>query len=153
MAQKTGKEVATYALLHLVAAETDDKAWQMCNDIVEQADIEAISNMLNPAKLDTVQDGSIAKIRGSEEEGNLIAGDPEDSNMAFMGIPALIGSYETVARKIDDIASHPKVKGILFSWPEWVSGIRDFGEKVIPLLECRKDWDVNRDGGLRGGST
>ena len=152
MAQKTGKEVATYALLHLVAAETDDKAWQMCNDIVEQADLAAIENMLVPAGLDTHQDGNIQQIRSSVEQGELAGGDPEEANMAFMGIPALIGSYQTVARKIDDIASHPKVKGILFSWPEWVSGIRDFGEKVIPLLECRKDWDVNRDGGLRGGS-
>lgn len=145
----TGQEVATYALLHLVAEETDEKAAQTCRDIVAGGDIGAIETMISSAKLDTVQDGTTQQIRESVTE-DLLQGDPEEANMAFMGIPAIVGSYETVAQKIDALAADPNIEGILFSWPDWVEGIRTFGERVIPLLECRKGWDPSRDGGLRG---
>lgn len=53
-----------------------------------------------------------------------------------MGCPALVGSYETVARKIDTIATDPNIEGLLFGWPEWVLGIRYFGDAF-----CRS-WPV-----------
>ncbi|NOT55732.1 MAG: hypothetical protein HOP18_14120, partial [Deltaproteobacteria bacterium] len=80
----------------------------------------------------------------------LLAGDIEIANMAFMGCPALVRSYATVARKIDAIARDPNIEGLLFSWPEWVSGIRHFGERIIPLLACRRGWEPATMGGLRG---
>ncbi len=148
-AEATGNDVATYALLHLVAEETDEKAAQTARDIAKGADVGAIETMIASAKLDTVQDGTTEQLRKTVEE-DLLAGDPEEGHMAFMGIPAIVGSYETVARKIDVLAADPNVEGILFSWPDWVDGIRRFGEEVIPRLECRKGWDPARDGGLRG---
>ena len=148
MGDRNGRSVATYALLHLVAEESDEKAHQVCRDIVAGGDVEAILSMVASAQLDTVQDGTTQKLRDSAAE--LLGGDPEVGNMAFMGYPAIVGSYETVARKIDALAADPNVEGILFSWPDWVSGIRRFGERVIPLLECRKGWVPERDGGLRG---
>ncbi len=149
MAANTGNEVATYALLHLVAEETDEKAEQVSRDIVAGGDLEAIQTMIASAQLDTVQDGTTEQLRQSVA-AELLGGDPEEANMAFMGFPAIVGSYETVARKIDALAADPNVEGILFSWPDWVSGIRRFGERVMPLLACRKGWDPARDGGLRG---
>ncbi len=149
LAHKTGREVATYALLHLVAEETDEKADQVCRDIVAGGDLDAIRTMIASAQMDTVQDGTTEQLRQSAAEA-LLGGDPEEANMAFMGFPAIVGSYETVAQKIDALAADPNVEGILFSWPDWVSGIRRFGERVLPLLECRKGWDVARMGGLRG---
>ena len=48
------------------------------------------------------------------------------------------------------MAAEPNLDGLLFSWPDWMPGIRAFGERVIPLLECRRDWDMTSQGGLRG---
>ena len=149
LGNRSGQEVATYALLHLVAEESDEKAAQVCRDIVAGGDIAAIQTMIASAQLDTVRDGTTQQLRESVAE-DLLAGDPEEANMAFMGFPAIVGSYQTVARKIDALAADPNVAGILFSWPDWVPGIRRFGECVIPLLECRKGWDPLRHGGLRG---
>jgi pyrimidine oxygenase len=146
-----GTQVGTYALFHLVAEETDELAWQRARAIAEAGDLEAIQNVLNSANLDSVKDGTTGQLRESvTADAGLLAGDIETSNLAFMGCPAIVGSYETVARKIDAIAADPNIEGILFSWPEWVSGIRTFGERIIPLLECRRGWDVEAMGGLRG---
>ena len=58
----------------------------------------------------------------------------EDGNLAFMGIPVIHGSFDTVARKIDQIEADTGIDGMLFSWPDFVTGVRDFGECVKPLL-------------------
>jgi len=149
LGRRSGQEVATYALFHLVAEENDEKATQVCRDIVAGGDLEAIQTMIASAQMDTVQDGTTQQLRESAAE-ELLGGDPEAANMAFMGFPAIVGSYQTVARKIDALAADPNVAGILFSWPDWVTGIRRFGQCVIPLLACRKGWDPERRGGLRG---
>jgi len=150
-ATKQGTRVGTYALLHLIAEETDDLAWKKAKTIAEQGDVEAIQNMVKSATLDSVQDGTTEQLRESATaSAGLLAGDIEIANMAFMGFPALVGSYETVAHKIDAIATDPNIEGLLFSWPEWVSGIRNFGERIIPRLACRRGWDTATMGGLRG---
>lgn len=111
----------------------------------------SIKFMINLANLDSVKDGTTGHVRHSAEaSAGLLGGDVESGNMAFMSFPAIVGSFETVARKIDAIARSGDVEGILFSWPDWVSGIRKFGERVIPLLECRRDWRAETMGGLRG---
>jgi len=38
--------------------------------------------------------------------------------MAFMSFPAIVGSFETVARKIDAVAEDANIEGILFNWPD-----------------------------------
>ena len=56
--------------------------------------------------------------------------------MAFMGIPVILGSPTTVAREIDKFVADTGIDGLLFSWPDFVPGIRNFGEQVMPLLQC-----------------
>jgi len=148
---KQGTRVATYALFQLVAEETDEQAWHTARTIVAQGDVEAIQNIVRSATLDSVKDGTTEQLRGSTiGDDGLLAGDIETANMAFMGCPAIVGSYETVAKKIDTIAIDSNIEGLLFSWPEWVSGIRTFGERVMPLLACRRGWNPETMGGLRG---
>lgn len=144
-------KVGTYALFHLVAAETDEQAWAWTRDIVAKGDRAAIATMVGSAQLDTVKDGTTGQLVGSAgSDDTLLAGDVETGNMAFMGFPAIVGSWQTVADKIDALAEDSGLDGILFSWPDWVSGIRNFGEQVIPRLACRQGWDVETMGGLRG---
>jgi pyrimidine oxygenase len=46
----------------------------------------------------------------------------------------LVGSYETVARQIDQVATMKGVEGMMFTFDDFEVGTRDFGEKVMPLL-------------------
>jgi pyrimidine oxygenase len=150
-AYEYGTRVGTYALFHLIADDTDEKAWATAQKIVAQGDVEAIKCMIELASLDSVKGGTTEQLReAAAVDASLLGGEIEVGNMAFMSFPAIIGSFETVARKIDAIAENGNIEGILFSWPDWVSGIRNFGERVIPLLKCRRGWDVQKMGGLRG---
>ena len=107
--------------------------------------------MVYSASLDTVKGGTSGQFRNEDAgaEADLLAGDVETGNMVFMNVPVLVGSYETVARKIDSIAEDRNIEGMLFCWPDWVAGIRTFGERVLPLLGCRKNWDGATMGDLR----
>ncbi|MEN9262022.1 MAG: hypothetical protein Q6L60_13765, partial [Thermostichus sp. HHBFW_bins_43] len=57
---------------------------------------------------------------------------------AFMGIPTIIGSYKTVAKELDRIASQTSIDGILFTFPDFVADVQRFGERVMPLVNCRQ---------------
>ncbi len=147
----SGTEVGTYALFHLISDSTDENAWRTARDIVEKGDKDAIRTMISSATLDPVADGTTEHLRGSAgADEALLGGDVEEGNMAFMSFPAIVGSYQTCADKIDKLAEDLNLDGILFSWPDWVTGIKQFGERIVPLLKCRKGWDPATMGGLRG---
>lgn len=127
-AAKTGREVGVYALMQMIVADTDDEAVQLSEQILAGADLAAISNMTSSARLDTDPEGSSDNLRDTLEASI------EEGNMVFMGIPVVLGSPATVARQIDAIAADTGIDGILFSWPDFVPGIKKFGEEVMPQL-------------------
>lgn len=129
-AAQTGRDVGIYALFQMIVADTDAEALAQAEDIVARADRAAIGNMMASASLDTNTEGSSALLLEALEK------DLGDGNMAFMGIPVIYGSAETVAREIDSIAEETGVDGLLFSWPDFVPGIRALGENVMPQLKC-----------------
>ena len=55
--------------------------------------------------------------------------------MAFMGIPVIHGSPDTVVARIKAIVKRTGIDGMLFSWPDFVSGIERFGSEVLPDLD------------------
>ena len=127
-----GRTVGTYALFAMILADTDAEAAEIGRNIIEEADVGAITNVVSSATLDSNRGGSSDHLKAS------LAKSLDDGNSAFMGFPVLYGSYETVARKIDKIAEETNTDGMLFCWPDFVSGVRDFGERVIPSLKCRR---------------
>ena len=56
-----------------------------------------------------------------------------------MGTLVILGSYESAARQIDELAAQTNVDGLLLSFPDFVGGIRDFGERIMPRLNCREN--------------
>ncbi|QTH20167.1 LLM class flavin-dependent oxidoreductase [Rhizorhabdus wittichii] len=126
-----GRVVGTYALFGLIVAPSDAEAKAMGDAIVAGADHGAMANILASAGLDPSAGGT------SERMKTGLSRDLETGNLAFMGFPVLHGSPETVARKIDEIAATTGIDGMLFSWTDFVGGIRDFGDRVMPLLRCR----------------
>ncbi len=125
-ARSYGRQVGTYGLFHLIIAETDEKARQTGEAIIAAGDKGAITNILASAALDTNKGGTSDRLK----QGLSLPLDM--GNAAFMGIPVIHGSPETVARKIADIEQETKVDGILFSCPDFEAGIRQFGQEVMP---------------------
>jgi len=122
------RSVGIYALFHMIVGDSDADAQAQVDHIVEHADRGAIANIIGSATLDTNKGGTSDTLKAALEKS------VEEGNMAFMGIPVIHGSDETVARKIEEIAADTGVDGLLFSWPDFVSGCQRFGEKIKPQL-------------------
>jgi pyrimidine oxygenase len=123
-----GRKVGTYALLGLIIAPTDAEAKAMGDHIIAGADEGAIANILASAAMDTNVGGTADRMKAG------LSLPLDEGNIAFMGFPVIHGSPATVAAKLSDIAAETGVDGMLFSWPDFVPGILDFGEKVLPRL-------------------
>ncbi len=135
-----GRKVGTYALFHVIIAATDAAAKAEAEAILAGADAAAIGNMISSAMLDTNRGGTADLLKSG------LAKSIDEGNMAFLGIPVVYGSPRRVAAELDAIAEQTGVDGILFSFPDFVQGIRDFGERVAPHLTSAKP----SGGGLRG---
>ncbi|BCH29368.1 pyrimidine monooxygenase RutA [Mesorhizobium sp. L-8-10] len=125
-----GRKVGTFAVFHLIADETDEKAAAITRRIVERADLGAINNFIASARLDTNPKGI------SEFQATGMSRPPEEGNSAFMTIPVIHGSYETAAEKIEQIFRDTGIDGMLLSFPDFVNGIHNFGERIRPRLSA-----------------
>lgn len=127
-AAKHGRSVGTYALFGLIIADTDREAQAIADHIVAGADRGAISNILASAAMDTNVGGTADRMKEA------LSLPVEEGNIAFMSFPVVHGSPATVAARLDRIAEETGIDGMLFSWPDFVPGIRAFGECVRPLM-------------------
>ena len=127
-----GRKVGTYALFNMIIGESDTEAWEFGQRVIAEADTGAISNIITSASMDSNEGGTADHLQEP------LSQDLEVGNMAFMGFPTIYGSADTVAPKIDEIAAETGVDGMLFSWADFVPGIRDFGQRVMPKLRCLK---------------
>lgn len=125
-----GRAVGTLPLYAVVTARTDAEAKRIADDVIAKADRRAIGNIMGSAALDTNQGGTSTHLQAA------LSMPAEEGNMAFMSFPLLYGTPETVASKIDDIVAETGVPGIMLSWLDFVPGLREFGEKVMPRLKC-----------------
>ncbi|MBX9605928.1 MAG: LLM class flavin-dependent oxidoreductase [Gammaproteobacteria bacterium] len=130
-AAAAGREVGIYALFHMILADSDAAARAEAEHIVASADHGALASILASAGLDTNTDGTADQLKAA------LTQPIEEGNLAFMGIPVVLGTPRTVAARIDEIAADTGIDGMLFSWPDFVPGVRRFGEEVLPLLTCR----------------
>lgn len=123
------RAVGTLPLYAVVTARTDAEAQRIADEVIARADRQAIGNIMGSAALDTNAGGSSAHLQAA------LSLPPEEGNMAFMSFPLLCGTPETVASKINDIVAETGVPGIMLNWLDYVSGIREFGEKIMPRLK------------------
>lgn len=123
-AEKTGRDVGIYVLFQITMGETDaeaDAKWQHYKD---GADLEAIKFMTGQAELDTA--GATAdKITEMQGAFNL-------------NIGPIVGSHATIAAKLDEVSQIPGVKGTMCVFDDYPVATKEFGEKVMPLMESRK---------------
>jgi len=124
-----GRTVGTLPLYAVVTGRTDAEAQRLADDVIAKADKGAIANIFASASRDTNQGGS------SEHLQKALEYPAEDGNIAFMSFPVLAGTHETIASKIDDIVAETGAAGVMLSWLDYVSGIREFGEKIAPKVK------------------
>lgn len=124
--EKTGRDVGSYVLFMVITGDTDEEAmakWKKYND---GADTKALAWMADQTDADeSAGEGSTAKTISL----------PEGAINFNMG--TLVGSYESVARMLDEAGSVPGTKGIMLTFDDFIEGMKVFGEKVQPLMKTR----------------
>jgi pyrimidine oxygenase len=127
-AAKTGRDVGSYILFMVIADETDEAAQATWQSYREGADMGALSWMADQGSKDTN-----AEAGGTATYINL----PEGAVNFNMG--TIVGSYATCARLLDEVATVPGTKGIMLTFDDFLIGIETFGQRIQPLMDCRKD--------------
>jgi pyrimidine oxygenase len=122
-ASASGRDVSALPLFMAIMADTDEEARAKWDSYREGADLAALGYMSDEGSADSTADAS-----GTARTINLPEG-AVNFNMA-----TLVGSHETVARQIDQVAGMPGVEGMMFVFDDFEQGVHDFGTKVKPLL-------------------
>ena len=50
----------------------------------------------------------------------------------------LVGSYENIARMLDEVATVPNTGGVLLTFDDFLIGTEMFGTRIQPLMKCRE---------------
>jgi pyrimidine oxygenase len=120
----TGRDVGSYVLFIVVIGETDEEAEAKVQYYRENADLDAIAFMTGQAAMDN--------------SGATAARITELQGACFFNIAIIAGCPETVAAKVDEFAAIEGTSGMMLVFDDFVQGVTDFGEKVMPLLTCRE---------------
>ena len=124
---KTGRDVRAYALFMVIADETDAAARAKWDHYKAGADAEAISWLVDQSAVD--------KSSGGDTNVRQMA-DPVSAVNINMG--TLVGSYETVAGLLDEIATVEGCDGVLLTFDDFIKGTEDFGARIQPLMKSRQ---------------
>jgi pyrimidine oxygenase len=124
---KVGRHVKSYLLFMIIADETDAAARAKWEYIKAGADQEAIAWLGQQSAAD--------KSSGGDANVRQMA-DPTSAVNINMG--TLVGSYESVARMLDEVAAVPGTGGVLLTFDDFVNGVTAFGERIQPLMMSRK---------------
>lgn len=131
--QKTGRKVSTFVLFMVIADETDEAARTKWESYKAGADTEALTWLSTQAAADN-RSGSDTNVRQ--------LADPTSAVNVNMG--TLIGSYENVARMLDEVSEVEGVGGVLLTFDDFIQGVTCFGEKIQPLMVSRAQVNLQR---------
>ncbi|MDX3458118.1 pyrimidine utilization protein A [Streptomyces sp. ME02-8801-2C] len=125
-AERTGRDVGALSLFMIIAAETDEKAQAKWQDYHDNADRAALAYMAGETDADTTSTGTSTARTIALPEGAV------NFNMG-----TLVGSYESVARMLDEVAGVAGTKGIMLVFDDFLEGLEDFGTRIQPLMKSR----------------
>lgn len=123
--KKTGRHVTSCVLFMIIAADSDEAARARWEHIKAGADQEAIAWLGEKGSVD----------KGASSNLRQMA-DPTSAVNINMG--TLVGSWASVARMLDEVASVPGTQGVMLTFDDFVQGIEDFGRKIQPLMSSRR---------------
>jgi pyrimidine oxygenase len=124
--EKTGRDVGALSLFMVIADETDEAAHAKWRDYHDNADHAALAYMAGETATDTTSDDSSTARTIALPEGAV------NFNMG-----TLVGSYETVAKLLDEVAEIDGTKGVMLVFDDFLEGLENFGTRVQPLMKSR----------------
>jgi pyrimidine oxygenase len=122
IAQPLGRKVGTISLFNIIGADTDTDAKKRFDYVVAGADEAALRTLVGQAELD--------KSEGMSESLK--------KKSMFMGLPTLVGSWDTIARYLDRVYFEAEIAASMFAFPDFEHDIDTFAAKVLPKLESRR---------------
>ncbi|TDR15619.1 pyrimidine utilization protein A [Marinomonas communis] len=125
--EKTGRDVSSFVLFMVIADETDEAARAKWESYKEGKDDAALEWLGVQAAKD--------KTSGSDTNVRQMS-DPTSAVNINMG--TLVGSYETVAKLLDEVAEVEGTGGVLLTFDHFVEGVTAFGERIQPLMKTRQ---------------
>lgn len=121
-----GRSCEAMLLMMIIADETDDAAMAKWEHYVEGTDLEALAWRDEQAAADT-------KAEASSTVGRMIR-----SARVPTAMLRLIGSYETIAKKLDELSEVPGLAGVMLTFDDFRLGMEQFGTRIQPLMKCRR---------------
>ena len=128
-AAKHGRQTSALQLLMVIADRTDELAWGKWEHYKQGVDLEADRWQAAQAGIDK------SAAAGSHSTAGMMTRQmdtPLPNRML-----QLIGSYENVARMLDEVAATPGSGGIMLCFDDFIAGIEQFGEHIQPLMRSR----------------
>jgi pyrimidine oxygenase len=121
-----GKSCEAMLLMMVIADETDEAAMAKWHHYVAGTDLEALAWRDAQAAADV-------KAEAHSTVGRMVRSDRVPTNML-----RLIGSYETVARQLDELAAIPGLAGVMLTFDDFLIGMEQFGTRIQPLMKSRR---------------
>ena len=59
-----------------------------------------------------------------------------------LNMGTLVGSYENIARMLDEVATVPNTGGVLLTFDDFLAGTDAYGTRIQPLMKCRSNAPV-----------
>jgi pyrimidine oxygenase len=123
--QAAGRSCQAMLLMMIIADETDEAAQAKWRHYVEGTDLEALAWRDAQAAADV-------KAEAHSTVGRMVRSEREPTTML-----RLIGSYETIARHMDELAAVPDLAGVMLTFDDFLIGMEQFGTRVMPLMKSR----------------
>ncbi|MDO9713433.1 pyrimidine utilization protein A [Paracraurococcus lichenis] len=127
--EETGRDCGALVLTMIIADETDAAAMAKWEHYKAGADLEALAWRDAQAGDDPSRDPYAGPNRRKTLAEN---GKPLPTNQGV-----LCGSYASVARMLDEMATVPGVRGVMLTFDDFVIGMEQFGTRILPLMRCR----------------
>lgn len=128
---KTGRDVRAYALFMIIADETDEAARAKWEHYKEGTDTEAVAWLMQQSEADK-SSGADTNVRQMVDPVSVV-----NINMG-----TLVGSYETVAALLDQVATVEGCDGVLLTFDDFIKGTEDFGARIQPLMASRQGVEI-----------
>jgi pyrimidine oxygenase len=123
----TGRDVRAYALFMIIADETDAAARAKWESYKAGTDLAAVAWLVEQSDADK-SSGSDTNVRQMVDPVSVV-----NINMG-----TLVGSYETVAGLLDQVADVEGCDGVLLTFDDFIKGTEDFGARIQPLMKSRQ---------------
>ncbi len=125
--KETGRQCGALILTMIIADETDAAAEAKWEHYKAGTDVEALAYRDEQAEDDPSKDPFAQPNRRK-----MLGGIKLPTNQGV-----LVGSYENVARMLDEMAAVPGVQGVMMTFDDFVIGMEQFGTRIMPLMRSR----------------